>query len=100
MWRSAAASALLLSLSARPGGVSAFVEQSRSPLVAVHHCDQYRSIGTATFTALHASTTDADEEGDEDESEKPANPYADPNYPELEFVNYDDPNYTIHGHRG
>ena len=97
MWLSAAASVLLLSLSARPDGASAFVEHSRTPLVAVRssgrHYDRYRA--TSTFSALHASANDADEEKDEGESEKPANPYADPNYPDLEFVNYDDPNYTI-----
>jgi hypothetical protein len=33
---------------------------------------------------------------DEDaEQEKEINPYADPNYPELEFVNYDDPEYRV-----
>lgn len=30
-----------------------------------------------------------------DEDEKPENPYQDPNYPELEFVNYDDPEYQV-----
>uniref|UniRef100_A0A7S2IC14 Uncharacterized protein n=1 Tax=Helicotheca tamesis TaxID=374047 RepID=A0A7S2IC14_9STRA len=38
----------------------------------------------------------AKEEGDEEEEEKEVeNPYADPNYPELEFVNYDDPDYVV-----
>ncbi|KAL3941077.1 MAG: hypothetical protein SGBAC_004509 [Bacillariaceae sp.] len=31
----------------------------------------------------------------EDEEEKTENPYADPNYPDLEFVNYDDPEYQV-----
>lgn len=31
---------------------------------------------------------------DKDEENEPSNPYADPNYPDLEFINYDDPNYT------
>uniref|UniRef100_A0A7S3QHJ8 Uncharacterized protein n=1 Tax=Chaetoceros debilis TaxID=122233 RepID=A0A7S3QHJ8_9STRA len=31
---------------------------------------------------------------DENDDEKPVNPYADPNYPDLEFVNYDDPEYS------
>ncbi len=30
-----------------------------------------------------------------DDEEKPENPYADPNYPDLEFVNYDDPEYKV-----
>jgi hypothetical protein len=32
---------------------------------------------------------------EDDEDEKPFNPYADPNYPDLEFVNYDDPEYVV-----
>ena len=32
---------------------------------------------------------------EDDEEEKPENPYADPNYPDLEFVNYDDPEYQV-----
>jgi len=32
---------------------------------------------------------------EEDDEENPFNPYADPNYPELEFVNYDDPEYEV-----
>jgi hypothetical protein len=31
---------------------------------------------------------------EDDEGEEPENPYADPNYPDLEFVNYADPEYT------
>jgi hypothetical protein len=30
-----------------------------------------------------------------DEEEKKENPYQDPNYPDLEFVNYDDPEYQV-----
>jgi hypothetical protein len=33
--------------------------------------------------------------GDDEDDEKPVNPYADPNYPDLEFVNYDDPEYQV-----
>jgi len=32
---------------------------------------------------------------DDDEGEDVVNPYSDPNFPDLEFVNYDDPNYTV-----
>jgi hypothetical protein len=39
-----------------------------------------------------ADQVDEDEDGEYDAS---SNPYADPNYPELEFVNYDDPEYAI-----
>lgn len=38
------------------------------------------------------SSLPADFSDDEEESE--INPYADPNYPDLEFVNYDDPDYS------
>lgn len=31
---------------------------------------------------------------DDDDEKKVVNPYADPNYPDLEFVNYDDPEYS------
>ena len=34
-------------------------------------------------------------EEEEEEAESTENPYADPNYPELEFVNYDDPEYLV-----
>eukprot|EP00979_Chaetoceros_neogracilis_P008451 scaffold1879_cov243-Chaetoceros_neogracile.AAC.6 len=39
-------------------------------------------------TQLYAASAD-------EEEEKPFNPYADPNYPDLEFVNYDDPEYQV-----
>lgn len=32
---------------------------------------------------------------EDDDEEKKENPYQDPNYPELEFVNYDDPDYQV-----
>lgn len=31
---------------------------------------------------------------EEDDNDTPINPYADPNYPDIEFVNYDDPEYS------
>lgn len=37
----------------------------------------------------------ATKDDDEEEEEKKENPYADPNYPDLEFVNYDDPEYQV-----
>lgn len=39
---------------------------------------------------LFASSSD-----DLEDDETPFNPYADPNYPDLEFVNYDDPEYFV-----
>lgn len=43
----------------------------------------------ATYTSSSLTAQSSDEE------EKEENPYADPNYPELEFVNYDDPEYVV-----
>lgn len=59
--------------------VNAFVPQSQQQLV----------IPTLTkqVTSLQAAS--------EEEEEKKENPYADPNYPDLEFVNYDDPEYQV-----
>ena len=37
---------------------------------------------------------DKKEKDDDPDDEKKENPYADPNYPDLEFVNYDDPEYS------
>lgn len=34
-------------------------------------------------------------DGNDPDEEKPENPYQDPNYPDLEFVNYDDPEYQV-----
>ena len=48
----------------------------------------------ASSVAVRQSAGDDDGE-DEDEDEKPENPYADPAYPDLEFVNYDDPEYSV-----
>lgn len=36
-----------------------------------------------------------DDEDEEEDGEKKVNPYADPNYPDLEFVDYSDPNYRV-----
>ncbi len=35
------------------------------------------------------------EENGDDEEENKSNPYQDPNYPDLEFINYDDPEYQV-----
>lgn len=40
-------------------------------------------------------STAEDNNNEDDEDKPPENPYADPNYPYLEFVNYDDPEYQI-----
>eukprot|EP00529_Nitzschia_sp_RCC80_P025755 CAMPEP_0113452274 /NCGR_PEP_ID=MMETSP0014_2-20120614/6763_1 /TAXON_ID=2857 /ORGANISM="Nitzschia sp." /LENGTH=520 /DNA_ID=CAMNT_0000343643 /DNA_START=43 /DNA_END=1605 /DNA_ORIENTATION=- /assembly_acc=CAM_ASM_000159 len=89
-------------------------------IVQNHYVDQsfvhaftstpYRSASTSSFGAVGrgwvstptTSTTSTstqiaaakDDDGD-DEDSPPENPYADPNYPDLEFVNYDDPEYQV-----
>jgi hypothetical protein len=46
-------------------------------------------------TAARPTYLRAAEKDKEEDEEKPENPYADPNYPDLEFVNYDDPEYQV-----
>jgi len=84
-------SALLLLLS-REGGVGAFTPLHQStatsrapavPLAPVHQVPLFRST-----VSLNAST-------DGEEEEKKENPYQDPNYPDLEFVDYSDPEYQV-----
>ena len=54
------------------------------------------TLPTITRTTLYATDDAISEEAkDEGEEEEPTNPYADPNYPDLEFVNYDDPDYEV-----
>ena len=50
---------------------------------------------SAVPSSTHLYSTDSNDESDNDDEETPENPYADPNYPELEYVNYDDPNYAV-----
>ncbi|KAL3756063.1 hypothetical protein ACHAWU_002642 [Discostella pseudostelligera] len=52
---------------------------------------------------FHATLNNGDVDktnGNQNEDDAPTNnsnnnPYADPNYPDLEFINYDDPNYSV-----
>lgn len=47
-------------------------------------------------SSFRLAIQDSDNTDGDDDSDTPAfNPYADPNYPDLEFVNYDDPEYSI-----
>uniref|UniRef100_A0A7S2RA73 Plastid lipid-associated protein/fibrillin conserved domain-containing protein n=1 Tax=Eucampia antarctica TaxID=49252 RepID=A0A7S2RA73_9STRA len=59
-------------------------------LLKVQHTSSY---GKKKF--LFSSAGQNDEAADEEEEAKPVNPYQDPNYPDLEFVNYDDPEYAV-----
>ena len=45
--------------------------------------------------ALFQTNTDNNDDDDCETPPPSINPYADPNYPDLEFVNYDDPEYSI-----
>lgn len=51
-----------------------------------------RNCDRLSYPQLFFSANNEDEDEDD---EKPENPYADPNYPDLEFVNYDDPEYQV-----
>ena len=52
----------------------------------------HQGISYDIISVLHVTNG---KEEDKDEAEEDENPYADPNYPELEFVNYDDPEYKV-----
>ena len=54
-----------------------------------------RQSAVSRTTLLRLTNDDGDEDEDDDEDSVPENPYADPNYPDLEFVNYDDPEYQV-----
>ena len=49
----------------------------------------------STSTSTSTSTQIAAAAANDDEDSPAENPYADPNYPDLEFVNYDDPEYQV-----
>jgi hypothetical protein len=52
---------------------------------------QLRRPGPTWFSSSSSSNTENDDDANNSNS---VNPYADPNYPDLEFVNYDDPEYS------
>ncbi|KAL7530871.1 hypothetical protein ACHAXR_003718 [Thalassiosira sp. AJA248-18] len=49
---------------------------------------------TRLYYSTEADDEDDVDDDDNNENNSPENPYADPNYPDLEFVNYDDPEYS------
>jgi hypothetical protein len=58
---------------------------------------QTTTSSSSTKVELYSTRKEGYENGDGDEEEdtkEAANPYADPNYPDLEFVNYADPEYS------
>jgi hypothetical protein len=56
---------------------------------------QQRAVAQQSSIYLKVATTLLKASSEEDDEEKEENPYADPNYPDLEFVNYDDPEYQV-----
>jgi len=95
---------------AAPRASTAFSVRGRCGTVARHHpthtttvaphytIDRLSRLPSSSATSLHATESDPsdDDTNDESSSSPPSeNSYANPDYPELEFVNYDDPNYTV-----
>mmetsp|Transcript_18894 Transcript_18894/g.52767 ORF Transcript_18894/g.52767 Transcript_18894/m.52767 type:complete len:453 (-) Transcript_18894:263-1621(-) len=80
------------------GMLVASVATTNAFVAPVHR--QHHGIATAPVTIVpqpivaHASTCLLAAQSSDDE-EKKENPYQDPNYPELEFVDYSDPEYTV-----
>jgi len=104
---SAAAFAFTLAVTTTPQAVTAFSLGGCRGLA--HHHGTHTSLsisyhprGATPRIAVPSPTTtrlyttgksdDATNDGSNDSDE---NPYADPNYPDLEFVNYDDPDYSV-----
>eukprot|EP00536_Pseudo-nitzschia_multiseries_P001211 jgi/Psemu1/180460/e_gw1.15.215.1 len=62
----------------------------QQPIVAVAV-----AIAVASDTRLAGRSSSSDDDDGDEEEEKRVNPYQDPNYPELEFVDYSDPEYVV-----
>lgn len=75
------------SLSVRHGSVGAHAHQNAHAILSVT-----TTVAKPSLLVLMGSSDDGAEE---ESSSKEINPYADPNYPDLEFVNYDDPEYQV-----
>jgi hypothetical protein len=58
---------------------------------------RHRQLSLISLTRLGSAANDNDDEEDEDDENEPkkVNPFADPNYPDLEFVDYSDPEYQV-----
>ena len=60
-----------------------------------------RSHPTTVSSSCHSwtirlqATSDGDGDADDDDTRSQINPYQDPNYPDLEFVDYSDPDYRV-----
>lgn len=92
-------SAGLLLLLALAHVTTAFVPQHRTPFGVVQSPSRvvvFRPVLTPTWQSKDNQQGNDDEENDDeedDDSTKKENPYADPNYPQLEFIDYSDPDY-------
>eukprot|EP00526_Cylindrotheca_closterium_P013072 CAMPEP_0113604038 /NCGR_PEP_ID=MMETSP0017_2-20120614/1588_1 /TAXON_ID=2856 /ORGANISM="Cylindrotheca closterium" /LENGTH=443 /DNA_ID=CAMNT_0000512449 /DNA_START=119 /DNA_END=1447 /DNA_ORIENTATION=+ /assembly_acc=CAM_ASM_000147 len=64
-------------------------------LPSIQQPNQLSSLSKAPHNSFSLAPLRAADDDDEEEEEKKENPYADPNYPDLEFVNYDDPEYQV-----
>lgn len=87
----AVVTAMLVAMAATTSAFVAPMQQRAAHAPAFHQQQQQPSMA---YTATSSSSLPMAEFSDEDEK-KDVNPYADPNYPELEFVNYDDPEYQV-----
>lgn len=62
---------------------------------SIHH-HRHQQLSLFSLTRLRSAANNNDEVDDDDEKEpKKVNPFADPNYPDLEFVDYSDPEYQV-----
>eukprot|EP00584_Thalassiosira_punctigera_P023965 CAMPEP_0172555242 /NCGR_PEP_ID=MMETSP1067-20121228/58315_1 /TAXON_ID=265564 ORGANISM="Thalassiosira punctigera, Strain Tpunct2005C2" /NCGR_SAMPLE_ID=MMETSP1067 /ASSEMBLY_ACC=CAM_ASM_000444 /LENGTH=499 /DNA_ID=CAMNT_0013343757 /DNA_START=10 /DNA_END=1509 /DNA_ORIENTATION=+ len=99
---SAAAAAFLLAVISSYQTATAFSLGGRGGGIARHRDTRTASpsVPRRSRTVVPSSATArllraARDDDDDDDDAPPENPYADPNYPDLEFVNYDDPDYTV-----
>jgi hypothetical protein len=94
LWSKLAIGAFLVSPNAfveafTPSSQTAFVGTSSARSVdATFAINSLRKPASKSTTFLNAAD-------DDDEEPAPFNPYANPDYPDLEFVNYDDPEYSV-----
>ena len=73
-----------------PNAIKQQAQDLRLPTTTASSVQQALGYSLPPKFRLRAETSD-----DDDEEVKSENPYADPNYPDLEFVNYDDPEYKV-----
>ncbi|KAL7437300.1 hypothetical protein ACHAXH_007102 [Discostella pseudostelligera] len=60
-----------------------------------HHLRRKQTQFHATLDNGDIDKTNSNQNEDDAPTNNSNNPYADPNYPDLEFINYDDPNYSV-----